>query len=94
MELTENHELQLEPKPAEELEEKIGYTFKNRELLTEGCTVYLEESDNPARKTRFDLVTVEKLRQGAMPLLVNMDSQIPNAVAEEWLKKSSLFPET
>ncbi len=38
MELTENHELQLEPKPAEELEEKIGYTFKNRELLTEALT--------------------------------------------------------
>ena len=71
----------------------VKNTGRCRELLTEGCTVYLEESDNPARKTRFDLVTVEKLRQGAMPLLVNMDSQIPNAAAEEWLKKGELFSE-
>lgn len=71
----------------------VKNTGRCRELLTEGCTVYLEESDNPARKTRFDLVTVEKLRQGALPLLVNMDSQIPNAAAEEWLKKGELFSE-
>ncbi|MBR6996046.1 MAG: DNA/RNA nuclease SfsA [Ruminococcus sp.] len=69
----------------------VKNTGRCRELLTEGCTVYLEESDNPARKTRFDLVTVEKLRDGASPLLVNMDSQIPNAAAGEWLKKGELF---
>ena len=71
----------------------VKNTGRCRERLTEGCTVYLEESDNPARKTRFDLVTVEKLRQGGLPLLVNMDSQIPNAAAEEWLKKGELFSE-
>ena len=71
----------------------VKNTGRCRELLTERCTVYLEESDNPARKTRFDLVTVEKLRQGGLPLLVNMDSQIPNAAAEEWLKKGELFSE-
>ena len=71
----------------------VKNTGRCRELLTEGCTVYLEESDNTARKTRFDLVTVEKLRQGALPMLVNMDSQMPNAAAEEWMKKGELFSE-
>ena len=60
----------------------VKNTGRCRELLTEGCTVYLEESDNPNRKTRYDLVAVEKLRSGKPPLLVNMDSQIPNAAAE------------
>lgn len=69
----------------------VKNTGRCRELLTEGCTVYLEESDNPNRKTRYDLVAVEKLRSGKPPLLVNMDSQIPNAAAEEWLRKGELF---
>lgn len=69
----------------------VKNTGRCRELLTEGCTVYLEESDNQNRKTRYDLVAVEKLRSGKPPLLVNMDSQIPNAAAEEWLRKGELF---
>lgn len=69
----------------------VKNTGRCRELLTEGCTVYLEESDNPNRKTRYDLVAVEKLRSSKPPLLVNMDSQIPNAAAEEWLRKGELF---
>ena len=69
----------------------VKNTGRCRELLTEGCTVYLEESDNPNRKTKYDLVAVEKLRSGKPPLLVNMDSQIPNSTAEEWLRKGELF---
>lgn len=71
----------------------VKNTGRCRELLTDGCTVYLEESDNPNRKTRYDLIAAEKVRSGAPPLLVNMDSQIPNAAAEEWLKKGRLFSE-
>lgn len=71
----------------------VKNTGRCRELLTDGCTVYLEESDNPNRKTRYDLIAAEKIRSGAPPLLVNMDSQIPNAAAEEWLKKGRLFSE-
>jgi sugar fermentation stimulation protein A len=48
-------------------------------------------SDNPQRKTKYDLVAVEKQRNGLPPLLVNMDSQVPNDVAEEWLKKGEIF---
>lgn len=71
----------------------VKNTGRCRELLTEGCTVYLEMSDNPQRKTKYDLVAVEKQRSGLPPLLVNMDSQVPNDVAEEWLKKGIIFSE-
>lgn len=76
----------------EELTCHVKNTGRCRELLLPGGKVYLEESSNPARKTRFDLVAVEKRRENASPLLINMDSQAPNAVAEEFLLSSSLFP--
>lgn len=58
----------------------VKNTGRCRELLKRGCRVYLEESDNPNRKTKYDLIAVEK---GA--LLINMDSNAPNRVVEEWL---------
>jgi len=63
----------------------VKNTGRCRELLKENVTVYLEKSTNPNRKTAYDLVAVEKVREGKENLLVNMDSQIPNAVAFEWL---------
>ncbi|WP_028517334.1 DNA/RNA nuclease SfsA [Ruminococcus flavefaciens] len=71
----------------------VKNTGRCRELLREGAAVYLERSENPDRKTAYDLVAVEKLRDGLHPLLVNMDSQIPNSAAEEWLKRGKLFSE-
>lgn len=68
----------------------VKNTGRCKELLVPGCLVYLEESDNPARKTKYDLVTVEKA-VGEEVLLINMDSQMPNAVAEEWIGKSGIF---
>ena len=62
-----------------------------RDSLIPGCRVYLEKSANQTRKTAFDLIAVEKERVGKPPLLINMDSQVPNAAAEEWLKKGNLF---
>ena len=64
----------------------VKNTGRCRELLTPNATVYLEKSDNPLRKTKYDLVAVLK---GDM--LINMDSQIPNDVAYEWLKNGNLF---
>lgn len=61
----------------------VKNTGRCKELLLPGVTVYLEESDNPARKTKYDLVAVEKKGLG----LVNMDSQAPNKVVYEWLMK-------
>lgn len=73
----------------------VKNTGRCRELLLPGVEVYLEKSANPARKTLYDLIAVRKLRPGKAPLLINMDSQIPNAAAWEWLPVSGYFsPET
>lgn len=69
----------------------VKNTGRCRELLISGCTVYLAGSDNPDRKTKYDLIAVEKERQGSAPLLINMDSQAPNEAASEWLPRSGLF---
>jgi len=61
----------------------VKNTGRCRELLVPGCRVWLVESDDPKRKTRYDLVAVEKERPEGM-LLVNMDSQAPNKVFGEW----------
>ena len=55
----------------------VKNTGRCRELLQPGALVYLEKSDNPARKTQYDLVAVQKGN-----LLINMDSQAPNKVVE------------
>ncbi len=69
----------------------VKNTGRCRELLVPGCRVWLCEGENPARKTRWDLIAVEKKREGKPALLINMDSGFPNDAAEEWLKKSGLF---
>ncbi len=71
----------------------VKNTGRCRELLQPGVRVWLERSSNPSRKTKYDLVAVEKQREGLPPLLVNMDSQLPNQLAQEWLPKSGLFSE-
>ncbi len=64
----------------------VKNTGRCKELLVKGNEVWLQKSDNPLRKTAYDLICVKK-----GDLLINMDSQIPNAVAAEWLKKGNLF---
>lgn len=71
----------------------VKNTGRCKELLLPGASVYLEVADNPQRKTKYDLIAVEKFREGKEPLLINMDSQAPNNAAEEWLKKGNLFSE-
>lgn len=63
----------------EELVCHVKNTGRCRELLVPGATVWLEESPNPSRKTKFDLVAVEKGDR-----LINMDAQAPNKVFGEW----------
>ena len=69
----------------------VKNTGRCRELLQPGCIVYLEEGNKPARKTKYDLIVAEKQRPGQAPLLVNMDSQIPNYAVKEWLEAGNLF---
>lgn len=64
----------------------VKNTGRCRELLVPGAEVLLEESDNPARKYKYSLVTVRKGDR-----LVNMDSQAPNKVVGEWLRNGGLF---
>lgn len=80
----------------EELVCHVKNTGRCRELLVPGATVWLEESPNPSRKTKFDLIAVEKGDR-----LINMDAQAPNKVFGEWAAAggfreglTSLRPET
>ncbi|SFT40033.1 sugar fermentation stimulation protein A [Selenomonas sp. GACV-9] len=59
----------------------VKNTGRCRELLLPGVNVILSEADNPNRKTRYDLIAVEKEELG----LVNIDSQAPNKIVQEWL---------
>lgn len=59
----------------------VKNTGRCKELLVPNATVFLEESDNPDRKTKYDLIAVYK-----GDTLINMDSQAPNKVFYEWAK--------
>lgn len=60
----------------------VKNTGRCRELLIPGVKVMLEKSNNPDRKTKYDLVMVYKENLG----WVNIDSQMPNALVREWLE--------
>ncbi len=70
----------------------VKNTGRCKELLQSGCEVYLTESDNPARKTKYDLVAVNKNGE-----LFNIDSYAPNIAAGEYLKQkypfAKIYPE-
>ena len=59
----------------------VKNTGRCKELLLPGVEVVLEEATNPDRKTKYDLIAVEKAGLG----LINIDSQAPNKIAAEWL---------
>lgn len=65
----------------------VKNTGRCAELLQPGATVYVQKADNPERKTQWDLIGVKKGKR-----MINMDSQIPNKVVEEWIRKGNLFP--
>lgn len=63
----------------------VKNTGRCRELLPVGAQVWCQESGNPNRKTKYDLITVRKGDR-----LINMDSQAPNVAAGEWLRSGGL----
>lgn len=60
----------------------VKNTGRCRELLLPNAEVRLAVSDDPNRKTKCDLVAVYKEKLG----WVNIDSQAPNKVVQEWLE--------
>ena len=64
----------------------VKNTGRCRELLIKGVPVWVQENDNSARKTKFDLIAVKKGEE-----IINIDSYAPNIAAGEWLKKGCLF---
>lgn len=65
----------------------VKNTGRCRELLQPSAQVWCQCFDDPKRKTKFDLIAVKK-----GDLLINMDSQAPNAAAREWLLSGGLGP--
>lgn len=64
----------------------VKNTGRCKELLIPGTKVILEDcSHNPNRKTKYSLIAVWKEN-----MLVNMDSQIPNAVVFEALRENRI----
>ena len=63
----------------------VKNTGRCRELLPVGAKVWCLDAASPNRKTRYDLITVQKGHR-----LINMDSQAPNAAAREWLQFGGL----
>ena len=64
----------------------VKNTGRLSELLIKGAKVYVQEHDNPKRKTRFSLIGIEK--NGT---LYNIDSQAPNQVAREWVERGDFL---
>ena len=83
----------------------VKNTGRCKELLVPGATVYVQHFPEGKRKTKYDLIAVEKVveslpvhgvaeKSGVIhstptnkkrTLLINMDSQAPNKVVQEWL---------
>lgn len=63
----------------------VKNTGRCRELFLPGATVFIQKTDNPLRKTKYDLIAVRKGDR-----LINVDSQAPNKVTAEYLPK--FFP--
>ena len=63
----------------------VKNTGRCRELLPTGAQVWCQVSDHSNRKTKYDLIAVQKGDR-----LINMDSQAPNAAAKEWLLSGGL----
>lgn len=64
----------------------VKNTGRCKELLIPGVRVYLEEHNNPKRKTKFSVIGVQKGSR-----MINMDSQAPNKVVYEWIQSGGLY---
>ncbi len=72
----------------------VKNTGRCKELLIPGCRVFVTPGENPARKTPYDLIGVEKDGE-----IINIDSACPNQAVAKWLptflpKGAIIRPET
>ena len=63
----------------------VKNTGRCRELLQPGAEVWCQHHDDPGRKTQWSLITVRKGER-----LVNLDSQVPNKLAFDYVKSGGL----
>ena len=63
----------------------VKNTGRLRELLQPGAAVWCQYHGDSARKTQWSLITARKGNR-----LVNMDSQIPNKLAFDYVKNGGL----
>ena len=61
----------------------VKNTGRCRELLIAGCTVYLAAGKNPSRKTKYDLIAVEKVLPDSTALLINPTPRRRNGCTQE-----------
>jgi sugar fermentation stimulation protein A len=64
----------------------VKNTGRCKELLIPGAEIFVQELENRNRKTKYDLIAVYKGQR-----LINIDSQIPNKIFNEWLGEGVLF---
>jgi len=64
----------------------VKNTGRCKELLIPNARVFVQENNNPKRKTKFSLISVIKENK-----LINMDSQVPNKIVHEWISDGSLI---
>ena len=64
----------------------VKNTGRCKELLIPGATVYVQKAEGSSRKTEWDLIGVKKGER-----IINIDSQAPNKVVEEWIEAGHLF---
>lgn len=69
----------------EEVIAHVKNTGRCKELLVEGVKVYLQSNDNPKRKTKYSLISVQKGER-----LINMDSQVPNKMVYQALNTGKI----
>ena len=70
----------------EEVIAHVKNTGRCKELLIEGAKVYLQWNNNPNRKTKYSLISVQKGER-----LINIDSQVPNKMINEALNNRAII---
>lgn len=64
----------------------VKNTGRCKEILIPGVTVYVQDQDNPNRKTKYDLISVKKENR-----IINIDSQVPNKVVYDWVVEGNFI---